>query len=104
MVYSQIVTTIRLVKIEFDIVKNDWNVQQQSLWFECVADFELSTAIVPQDVRKTYSEMRFVAVEFLNARFYALCFTPVDGGIRVISFRKTKLRKIKVYEKTRPAH
>ena len=30
-----------------------------------------------------------------------LCFTPVAGGIRVISFRKANTREVRDYESTR---
>jgi uncharacterized DUF497 family protein len=32
---------------------------------------------------------------------HVLCFTPVEGGIRVISFRKANSREIKTYEQAR---
>lgn len=54
-----------------------------------------------QDTRKPYPEPRFVAIGFLDARLHVLCFTPVAGGIRVISFRKANVREVKNYEQTR---
>ncbi len=44
---------------------------------------------------------RFVAIGFLDARLHVLCFTPITGGIRVISFRKANAREVKNYEQTR---
>jgi uncharacterized DUF497 family protein len=34
----------------------------------------------------------------LELRLHVLCFTLIDGDIRVISFRKANSRKIKAYE------
>lgn len=93
-----------LMKIEFDASKNDWNLHQRSLSFKRAADFDFNTAIVQQDVRKPYPEVRFVALGFLDARLHVLCFTPMDAGIRVISFRKANPREIKNYEQAHPTH
>lgn len=92
------------MKIEFDTAKNDRNIDERSLSFERAADFDFNTALVQQDVRKPYPEVRFVALGFLDARLHVLCFTPVDGGIRVISFRKANAREIRNYEQTPPTH
>ncbi|MBT9476496.1 BrnT family toxin [Polaromonas sp.] len=75
------------MKIEFDVFKNERNIHQRSLQFERVADFDFNTAIVQQDIR-----------------LHVLCFTPIDGGIRVISFRKANPREIRSYEQAPPTH
>jgi hypothetical protein len=81
--------------IEFDPAKNQANIRKRGLAFETVADFDFDTAVVVQDTRKDYPEERYVAVGFLAHRLHVLCFTPVIGGIRVISFRKANLREVK---------
>lgn len=78
--------------IEFDASKNEANFRERGLSFEQAANFDVGTAIVDQDTRKAYPEDRFVAVGFLGKRLHVLCFTPVAGGIRVISFRKANTR------------
>ncbi len=35
---------------------------------------------------------------YLEARLHVLCFTPIEEGIRVISFRKANKREINRYE------
>jgi uncharacterized protein len=90
--------------IEFDSHKNDANVLERGLSFERVADFDFNTALVKPDRRKPYPEQRFVALGLLDDRLHVLCFTPIDDGIRVISFRKANLREIKSYDQTRPTH
>lgn len=86
--------------IDFDPAKNDTNIRERALSFEHAANFEFDTAIVKLDVRKPYPEVRYVAVGLLDARLHVLCFTPIDGGIRVISFRKANSREVKNYEQT----
>jgi uncharacterized DUF497 family protein len=92
------------VRIDFDPTKNDTNIRERGLPFERAADFDFDTAIVWQDTRKPYPEVRFVALGVLDARLHVLCFTPVEGGIRVISFRKANPREVKDYEQTQTPH
>jgi uncharacterized DUF497 family protein len=89
------------VLIDFDPEKNATNVRERGLSFERVADFDFDTAIVKEDRRKTYPELRYVAMGWLDVRLHVLCFTPIAGGIRVISFRKANSREIKNYDKTK---
>jgi uncharacterized protein len=84
--------------IEFDVTKNATNVRERGLSFERVAEFDFTTAVMAQDSRKAYPEVRIVAVGFLTQRLHVLCFTPVAGGIRVISFRKANAREVKDYD------
>ncbi len=86
------------MKIEFDAVKNDINMRERDLSFERASEFDFSTAIMQQDVRKKYPETRYVAVGLLGTRLHVLCFTGIEGGIRVISFRKANTREVKAYE------
>ena len=90
------------MRIEFDPKKNEANLRDRQLPFVRVADFDFDTAAIAQDDRKLYPEVRFVALGFLDARLHVLCFTPIDGGIRVISFRKANKREINDYDQTPP--
>lgn len=87
------------MKIEFDPVKNMTNIRTRGLSFERAADFDLVGAWVWEDTRKDYGETRYVALGWLEGRLHVLCFTPIDGGLRVISFRKANKREEKLYEK-----
>jgi uncharacterized DUF497 family protein len=87
------------MKIDFDPKKSKKNIDDRGLPFELVADFDWETAVYAEDVRKDYPEQRYVALGFLNERLHVLCFTPIDGGVRVISFRKANSREVKRYEK-----
>lgn len=84
--------------IEFDPAKSDRNIAERGLGFGRAADFDFSSALIAVDDRKVYPEVRYVAVGWLEARLHVLCFTPIEGGIRVISFRKANRREIKAYE------
>ena len=90
--------------IEFDVNKNDTNIRERNLSLERASDFDFDNAIIKRDSRKSYPELRYVAVGFLDARLHVLCFTPIEVGIRVISFRKANSREVKHYEQTHPSH
>lgn len=86
------------MKIEFDPAKNERNIRERGLPFDRVADFDWETAVLDEDTRFPYPERRFVALGYVDGRLYVVCFTPIPGGIRVISFRKANKRELHRYE------
>ncbi|GAB3626668.1 hypothetical protein PTE30175_03041 [Pandoraea terrae] len=85
--------------IQFDPVKCARNVRDRNLSFEAARQFDWSTAALLEDARNEYPERRFIAVGYLNARLHVMCFTPISGGIRVISFRKANSREARDHDK-----
>jgi len=88
------------MRIEFDPAKNNTNIRERGLDFELAADFDFDSAVIQLDSRKAYPELRYVAVGYLAHRLHVLCFTPIAGGIPVISFRKANLREVQSHEQT----
>ncbi len=86
------------MKIEYDPEKSNKNLNERDLPFDMVTDFEWESAILQEDLRKTYPERRFVAAGIINGRLHIICFTPITEGIRVISFRKANKREVNHYE------
>lgn len=86
------------MKIEFDPSKSDRNAADRGLPFSMVAELDWSSAQAVEDTRKPYPERRFVVVGFIGQRLHVVCFTPISGGIRVISFRKANDREVRRYE------
>lgn len=86
------------MKIEFDPAKNERNERERGLPFAKVDSLEWETAQVAEDTRFPYPERRFVAVGYIGERLHVVCFTPIAGGIRVISFRKANDREVKRHE------
>lgn len=84
--------------IAFDANKNDTNIRDRGLSFELVTNFDFDSALVWQDMRKPYPEVRFTALGLLEGRVHSLVFTETAKGIRVISFRKANKREVKRYE------
>ncbi|OOR98779.1 hypothetical protein B0187_07855 [Haemophilus paracuniculus] len=89
------------MRISYDPNKSQRNLQERQLAFDEVKDFDWQTAIIWQDTRFDYPEPRFLSLGLLNERLHSLCFTPIEGGIRVISFRKANKREMKQYEQER---
>jgi len=87
------------MRIEYDLDKSARNEAERQLPFDRAVDFEWSDAVIIADDRNDYPESRFVAVGYLDDRLHFLCFTPVENGIRVISFRKANAREAKKYGK-----
>ncbi|KQT64556.1 hypothetical protein ASG54_02760 [Aureimonas sp. Leaf460] len=90
------------MRIEFDPAKSDRNAAERGLPFGMVSDFDWSSAAFSEDIRKDYPERRFVALGFIGARLHVVCFTPIEGGVRVISFRKANDREVGRYERETP--
>lgn len=84
--------------IEFDSNKSKKNNDERRLPFEKTADFDWETAIYCEDIRNLYPEQRFVAMGYLENRLHVICFTPIAGGVRIISFRKANSREVQRYE------
>ncbi|MCD6184327.1 MAG: BrnT family toxin [Deltaproteobacteria bacterium] len=86
------------MKIEYDSNKNYWNIKERNLSFEQAMELDWETAHIIEDIRHDYPEQRFVAIAHLQKRLHVICFTPITGGIRVISFRKANSREVTRYE------
>lgn len=87
------------MKIEFDTKKSDKNNHERGLSFDRVVEFDWETALYVEDVRNSYPERRFIAMGYLEERLHVICFTPIQDGVRIISFRKANLREMRRYEK-----
>jgi len=81
------------MEVTFDPAKDARNIADRGLSFERAAKFDFETAKIWQDLRKPYSEARFIAIGYLENRLHVLAFAETPTGIRVISFRKANTRE-----------
>jgi len=88
----------KIMKIDFDPVKSEQNTKLRSLSFDRAGNFDWETAIYYEDNRMDYPEVRIIALGFLGVRLHVICFTPIDGGARIISFCKANRRGVRYYE------
>jgi uncharacterized DUF497 family protein len=86
------------MQIDFDPAKSERNTKSRSLSFDRAVDFDWETAIYYEDERAGYPETRIIALGFLGVRLHVICFTPIDGGVRIISFRKANRKEVRYYE------
>lgn len=87
------------MRLEYDLAKNERNIRERGLSFERAVDFGFESAAFIPDRRRNYGEERFVAIGYLDNRLHVLCFTAIEYGIRVISFRKANRREAQKYGK-----
>ncbi|MCG7599723.1 BrnT family toxin [Halomonas sp. McH1-25] len=86
------------MRIEFDPDKSARNERERGLPFTVAERFDWEGALYAEDMRYDYPERRFVALGRIGQRVHVVCFTPIDGGVRIISFRKANAREVRRYE------
>jgi uncharacterized DUF497 family protein len=82
----------------YDPIKAAKNLKKHRVAFDAAADFDWSTALIVQDSRRDYGEVRYAAYGMIGARAHVLIFTPRDGTVHIISLRKANKREVKLYE------
>lgn len=82
--------------IEFDPKKNAINKAKHGLDFMDVALLDWDNALIWEDDRENYGELRYAALA-MNGRLYSVAFTIRDDVFRVISFRKATKRETRRY-------
>ena len=92
------------MKIEFDPAKSERNSRERGLPFGLMKAFDWESSQTRDDVRFPYPEPRRVSVGYIGQRLYVVCHTPVEEGIRIISFRKANQREIRKYEEAKASH
>lgn len=86
------------MEIEFDESKNAKNIEQHGLSFEQVKSLDWENALVVEDNRKDYGEVRFRAfIQDFNENYYSVAFTIRGENSRIISFRKARQKERKYY-------
>ncbi len=57
------------MKIEYDPNKSRMNAEQRGLPFSMVSAFEMETALIRLDIRRSYGEPRFNALGYIEKGF-----------------------------------
>lgn len=83
---------------EWDDAKAESNLKKHGVSFEAVYGFKWGSALVLEDDREDYGEVRYRAMGLIDDRLHALAFTLRGGIIRVISLRKADRQEAKYYE------
>ena len=86
------------MEIEFDPAKSARNEKQRGLPFEMVIELEWDKALIADDSRNEYGEIRKVAFVPREGRLFVVCYTKRASKHRIISFRKANKREVQIYE------
>ena len=84
------------MEIEFDPIKDEANIEKHGVSL-AAHGFDFDTALISEDDRYDYGEVRLRAVGFVGARLHILIFTARGQALRAISFRKANAREEKEY-------
>lgn len=87
------------MQIEFDPEKRARTLIERGLDFAQSAQVFAGRHFTAEDVRETYTELRYITVGLLDGRMVVMVWTPRGAVRRIISMRKANER-----EKERYAH
>lgn len=83
---------------DWDETKAAANRVKHGISFEAVHDFEFDTALIVDDDRRDYGELRKRAYGRIGDRLHVLVFTHRASVIRVISLRRANVRELAVFK------
>jgi uncharacterized DUF497 family protein len=81
----------------FDVNKNETNLAKHGLDLSLAVSMNWETALIWQDQRKNYAEVRNCSLLTLGQRVYFVAFVDRELERRIISLRKANLREAKHY-------
>lgn len=81
--------------IEWDPSKSDACYERRGFGFTKIYAFDFGTAVVTEDDRYDYGEVRYRAFNYIDAELFSVVFTVRDNAIRVISLRRAHEKEAK---------
>jgi uncharacterized protein len=81
-----------------DAAKDAENKRKHGVSLYEAASMDWDTALVWQDTRHDYGEIRMIALGAIGDRLYCVVFVDRDAERRVISLRKANQREFDYYE------
>ena len=83
----------------FDPAKDAANLAKHGVSLAAAGHLDWEEALISQDDRGAYGELRLVALAPMDGRLWVVVYTDRPEGRRVISLRKANLREYRHYEK-----
>ena len=83
--------------MEWDETKSEQNRAMRGFGFEIVYEFDWENAVIHQDDRKDYGEIRWRAFGWARQLRLAIVYTERPGGMRIISVRRMHEKEAKEY-------
>jgi uncharacterized DUF497 family protein len=81
--------------IEFDDAKDAANIAKHGVSLALAAELDLDTAVVVEDDRQDYGEVRFNAYGLIDGDLFALTFTLRGSNVRAISLRRARQKEVR---------
>ena len=82
---------------EWDQAKARINLAKHGVAFEAAARFDFDTAVIFDDMRTDYGELRQITIGFIGERLHVMAFTRRGEKTRIISLRKANAREERRY-------
>ena len=83
--------------IVYDALKNESNTIKHGIGLAEAAVFDWDDALLWNDERIDYGEVRQCAIGYIGNRLYCLVYVLRDDVCRIISLRKANSREVKRY-------
>ncbi len=90
------------MRITFDPAKDAVNIAKHGVSVARAEKLDWDAALVSQDDRQNYGELRQIALAPMDGRLWVAVFTDRPEGRRVISLRKANLREYRHYDEQAP--
>ena len=81
------------MQITFDEAKDALNISKHSLSLSEAEKLEWDDALIWQDTRRDYGEVRMIALGVIGARLYCVVFVNREDTRRIISLRKANYKE-----------
>ena len=81
------------MQITFDEAKDALNKSKHSLSLSEAEKLEWDDALIWQDTRREYGEVRMIALGVIGARLYCVVFVNREDTRRIISLRKANYKE-----------
>ena len=86
------------VKYEWHEPKRLSSIEHHGLDFKSATEFDWESALVYEDTRRDYGEIRYIAYGKLSGRLTVMVFSLRNDTVRIISLRKANNREVIRYE------
>ncbi|WP_337189276.1 BrnT family toxin [Phenylobacterium sp.] len=86
--------------LEFDPAKDEANLAKHGVSLKAAERFDWNTALVVEDDRFDYGEMRFYAIGYIGDRLHTLIYAEGshEDAIRAISLWRSTRNEVRRYE------
>jgi hypothetical protein len=85
------------MQITFDAAKDALNVSKHGVPLSEAEKLEWDEALIWQDTRRDYGEVRMIALGAIGERLYCVVYVDREDARRVISLRNANNREKKLY-------